>query len=305
VRRILPVLALVAAAVSAPLVVSAGTRNGLSLDFSREVLDAAGAGGLPGSGLAGHARAELWLAARALDAGDWPLALDHALPLAIAGDFLAGQYAARAYEGLGALAAAIDLLHATGGVGELLRIGLAAHRAGDLETARRAYAAAWELDPRLATDRLALVLADLGRPEEVEQVFLSALEQVGRYDRRTPGWQRGLARLYAEQERWVEAVGAYEAALATAGYDPAFDVGTVYYEIAWAYSRTGRHADAVAAIEIAVELDPSATSYLRLGAIHEAAGRPDLALAAYRQVLDLNPDSRPAQEAVERLEAGG
>jgi tetratricopeptide (TPR) repeat protein len=232
------------------------------------------------------------------------VALDHALPLAVAGDFLAGQYAARAYEGLGALAAAIDLLHATGGVGELLRIGLAAHRAGDLETARRAYAAAWELDPRLATDRLALVLADLGRPEEVEQVFLSALEQVGRYDRRTPGWQRGLARLYAEQERWVEAVGAYEAALATAGYDPAFDVEPVYFEIAQAYQMSGQLDEAVRAIETAIALNPTGAAYLRAGQIYESAGNPAAALAAYRLALEAMPDNRAAVEAVERLGAG-
>jgi tetratricopeptide (TPR) repeat protein len=185
-----------------------------------------------------------------------------------------------------------------------MQLGQAAHQAGLLDTALAAYTAAWDIDPRLATARLVLVLKDLERPDEAMQIYRRSLEQVGRYDSRIPGWNRGLARLYAEQERWIEAVSAYETALAAAGTDPAFEVESVYYEIAWAYRMAGRLAEAVEAIETAVALNPSGEVLLRAGQIYEAAGRPEAALASYRLALESLPESKPALEGVERLEAG-
>jgi tetratricopeptide (TPR) repeat protein len=246
----------------------------------------------------------LWLAALAQQDEDWQGVLDHALPLAAQGDFTAKQYAARAYEAFGDLGKAIDLLQETGNVEELMRLGQTAHQADELETAYAAYTAAWELDPRQATARLTLVLKDLDRPEEAQQIYLAALEQVGRYDPRIPGWQRGLARLYAQLGRWGEAVAAYEAALAAAGLDAAFDADTLYYEMANAYHQNGQIEPAIAAIETAISRQPSGDAYLLAGRIYESAGRVANALAAYKLALELMPENRAASEAVERLETG-
>lgn len=280
-----------------------GKRNLGSLRFWRAAhADPAGASSaLPPD----HPRSDLWQAALAVREKDWQRVLDAALPSALDGDPTAMQYAARAYEFTSEYDQAITLWRGAGNVEALMELGLTLQQAGRLEEAAAAYSAAWELDARPVTARLTSVLSDLGRLEEAERVYQAALDRVSRIDVRRPGWYRGLGRLYVQQDRWIEAVGAYEAALAAARFNPAFEVETVYFEIALSYKMAGMNADAVAAIETAVAMNPSAETYLRAGSIYEAAGNPEQALASYRLALNFDPDNKAALEAVERLEAGG
>jgi predicted TPR repeat methyltransferase len=61
----------------------------------------------------------------------------------------------------------------------------------------------------------------------------------------------------------------------------------------------------VVAIEQAIALDPAvARNHARAGRVYEAAGQIDKALAAYRQVLVLQPEDNTALKGVER-QAGG
>jgi len=81
------------------------------------------------------------------------------------------------------------------------------------------------------------------------------------------------------------------------------DFAAGYYELAWQEHLLGAEEDAIQAIEQAIRLmqPPNAWYYVRAGQIYEAAGRPDQALEAYRQALNLQPGNTVAQQGVERL----
>jgi tetratricopeptide (TPR) repeat protein len=87
--------------------------------------------------------------------------------------------------------------------------------------------------------------------------------------------------------------------------------------------REGRHQEAVTELQAAVNEDPDlgpAWHYLgvarfflgsyeeadvlaQLGKVHEAAGQPHLALAAYSEAIVKDPNNFEAQRGVERLQA--
>ena len=79
---------------------------------------------------------------------------------------------------------------------------------------------------------------------------------------------------------------------------------------AWAHAvraisllRAGRASDGIPDIELALRLKPKNANYLETyGHILEELGRKEEALAAYRKALEINPQKKPSQEGVKRLE---
>ncbi len=96
-------------------------------------------------------------------------------------------------------------------------------------------------------------------------------------------YERALASLKANRlpdaERELTALVALEPKLA----GPHANLGIVYH-------RMGRAADAVRALERAVELNPRPAYYNELGVVHRTAGRFDSAQRAYTRALELDAD---------------
>jgi tetratricopeptide (TPR) repeat protein len=187
---------------------------------------------------------------------------------------------------------------------ELYRIGRVAQGNDQPDIALRAFIASWEINPKFATNHLASLLIEKGELEDAENVYRRAIRMISRYDHRQPSWHQGLARLLMEQDRWSEAVEAWEDVLHTAYLHEKINnqLDQVYYEMAWAYHMSGQNQKAVEAIEQAVAQNPTLRSLLRAGQIYEAIGDRQKAVNAYRQVIDTDPNHQTAQEGIDRLE---
>ncbi len=96
-------------------------------------------------------------------------------------------------------------------------------------------------------------------------------------------YDRALALLkadrFADAERELTALAEREPKLA----GPHANLGILY-------RRTGRAADAVRALDRAIELNPRAAYYNELGMVHRAEGRFDAAERSYTRALALDPN---------------
>ncbi len=143
-----------------------------------------------------------------------------------------------------------------------------------------------------------------------------------------------MARLFRKEKRWEEADFWYQQALArqpewyglwvergnaareggdfqtaidafinVLAQNPNYD--RAWYELAWTYRLNGNMAMAMETIERALVLTNSENaSYLLIaGQIYEDAGQVIRAKKIYHQVLQMQPDNRTAQSALERLNA--
>lgn len=88
-----------------------------------------------------------------------------------------------------------------------------------------------------------------------------------------------LANKLADAERELTALAARQPKLA----GPQANLGILYF-------RTGRTAEAIKALERAIELNPRAAYYNELGMVHRTEGRFDAAEQAYQRALELDPD---------------
>ncbi|MGH7997254.1 MAG: tetratricopeptide repeat protein, partial [Opitutaceae bacterium] len=96
---------------------------------------------------------------------------------------------------------------------------------------------------------------------------------------------RGIGNRLSRQSRHAEAIAAFEAALAL---DP--DCALTHNDLGAAHHRAGQVERAMAAYRRALELDARcAKAHSNLGAAHMDRNEPDLAAAAYRRALEFNP----------------
>lgn len=156
---------------------------------------------------------------------------------------------------------------------------------GETEEARKEYETAVKLAPSDARIRfeLGILLLNAGKPAEAA----SHLEKAAALDRKTPEYPWALGMAYKRMKKYSEAAGSLEkaAALASGAGRAAIlsDLGTVHaakedydsaiswyekaikeapdfaparYNLACAYARQGKAAEAVEALRKAVELDP-------------------------------------------------
>ncbi len=252
-----------------------------------------------------HPRSLSWQAIRARNSGDWGTVISLMKPLADASDPYALQFMGYAYEAQGDYPAAINAWEQIGFVEGLLRVAEAAEGAAQPNVAYEAYLTAWEIDPRQATGELVSFYKKRGELLAAEEVLREALLNSTSLDRVRPYWYRTLAQLLMEQERWGEAAATWEQVIQNAHlfYPGAARLDEAYFEMAWAYHLNGNPALAISSIEQALVMNSTPRYYLRAGAIYEAAGETDKAVAAYRQVLLTDPENETVRNALERLVA--
>jgi tetratricopeptide (TPR) repeat protein len=257
-----------------------------------------------------HPRADFWNALAAIEKQDYALAAALLSPLAGQGDGEALQLLAQVYEQQGNPAAAIPIWQQSRNAAELMRLGSSAYQAGELEIARQAFQAAWEIDPLEHGASLAdFYLKAIQDPAAAENILRQTLENATLSYAR-PYLLRRLALLLAAQERWAEAAQVYEQAISFS-YMMIPGEGSLvdyYAEMAWAYQMAGQSAPAVSAIEqaLALEAQPDERrlnwpTLLQAAQIYESAGQTELALQLYRRVVELNPEQEQALQALERL----
>jgi tetratricopeptide (TPR) repeat protein len=112
------------------------------------------------------------------------------------------------------------------------------------------------------------------RPADVEPVVSAQSQQA--YDHALAHLK---AERFADAERELKALTEREPKLA----GPFANLGILY-------RRTGRAADAVQALDHAIELHPRAAYYNELGMVHRTEGRFNLAERSYAQALALDPN---------------
>jgi tetratricopeptide (TPR) repeat protein len=94
----------------------------------------------------------------------------------------------------------------------------------------------------------------------------------------------------AKQKRYAEALAAYEKAI---NLDPSHT--HAHYNNGWTLTELKRYDEALVAYEQAIELDPSsAPAYRNKGLVLQELQRDEEALATYDQAIELDPSHAPA-----------
>lgn len=141
---------------------------------------------------------------------------------------------------------------------------------------------------------LARLLSRAGEYEEADRYFAQAIERAP-LNRWYMLARADSARASGDLER---AIDLYRT---TAESFP--DFANVYYQLAQAYRTNNQKAEAVQAIERALELisPPSEKYFVRAGEIYRWAGLKEKAVTAYRQALIINPENQTARKGLELL----
>lgn len=297
----LPLAAIFCAALVAPGAPRAARENAAALGYLSGRL--AGGGASPAGD---HPRGDYWQAVEAVRAADWATVVVLAAPGAAAGDHQMAGLLGYAYLQLGEYGAAVAPWARARNAEGLAALAEEALAAGRPEAAEAAYRAAWEIDPRISASRLAGLLVDLGRPGEAVDLLRVSIEAVGAFERDLPYWYRSLARILMEEDRWAEAVEAWQGVIVNANlfYPGAEEDGATYLGLARSLFMTGRYAEAREAIEESFTHGMDQDGLLLAAQIYLALGDQPAALDAYRAVLAEDPENAEALEAVGEIEGG-
>lgn len=134
----------------------------------------------------------------------------------------------------------------------------------------------------------------------VDPAILERLRALGYLDTESPSGDRNLAALLFEEQRFEEAVAAYEKLVAASPRD-----GALRASLAAALGSIGRLEDARDQADQAIRLAPlNPGGYHNRAVLHEKAGERDRAVADYREALRYAPDYAPSRQALERMGAG-
>ena len=175
-------------------------------------------------------------------------------------------------------------------------LGLAAWKAGGLDSAEVAFRRALELDPlhRKSVHNLSRVLLDDGRPGEAEELLRTLLES----DSTVGETWRLVGRACEEQGDRVRAIDAYRQALILDERDAwsANNLGVMHI-------REGQFEEALSALAYAVnEKSEVAVFQNNLGMALEHTGHLPLAVEAYRKAVEVDPGYAKAKANLERVE---
>ena len=254
-----------------------------------------------------HPRGELWQALSALSAQDWQAAIELSSPLAVQGNKYAIELQGRAFEGAGDYSAAFQAYRHVGNSQGLLRVAATTSELGDVNIARVAYYAAWEIDPRNTTEKLVKFLVDNGDNIGAEEIIRRSLDSA-HLGRVRPYVLVQLAGILESQNRWSESLEIHAQVIDESYlfYPGERHLARRYTDLAWAYHMINQHPMAVDAIQNAITQLPSDPSsyvhvWLQAGQIYENSGKTKLALQAYQKVLEQEPDYKNALDAVLRL----
>jgi Flp pilus assembly protein TadD len=180
-------------------------------------------------------------------------------------------------------------------VARLLAVGVAAHRIGDFEGARRAYESVLTLAPTDvdALNNLALVLLAQGDPARAEVLLRRAISLAPR----NGGAWSNLGTVLRMRGRSSDAIGAFQYAL---NIDPQNQTAKV--GLAQQYLAIGSLDQARTLLQDAVAVDPaSAEAQYTLGQVLELKADTVGAIRAYREFVRVAPQRLAA--SVERVRA--
>lgn len=168
---------------------------------------------------------------------------------------------------------------------------------GDLDSARKEFAAALELNPNHADALLAIgeVYRLEGRLSQAEHVVKRALQ----VDPNSIGALAQLAELERDQNDLDEAIRLFREALSIDDSHP-----FLYLGLGDVLQRAGRLDEAERAFRSVLELDPdSFKAYYNLGVTYANQNRPDEAVNAYEKALELAPNHPEAGKVHNNLGA--
>jgi tetratricopeptide (TPR) repeat protein/enamine deaminase RidA (YjgF/YER057c/UK114 family) len=169
-------------------------------------------------------------------------------------------------------------------VASLLRRGLAAQQAGDLDAAERCYDAAIAHEP--AHPDALYLLATVRVAQQRPEAAAALLERALRAKPDFPGALRALGALQRDAGRAGEAFVLLRRALELRPGSPELQA-----DLADALFELGRPEESVGWYRRALETDPNDVGYLvRLGRALRTAGDLDAAAVAYARAFDLAPD---------------
>lgn len=304
-----------------PVGQQAWANNLWSIQFSRYALNPQADLAEPPDPPAGHNRAELWLAADAMQKGEPALAERLISEKAAQGDPLAMNLMAEALLAQNKFAEAVLIGKQASEAGLLLSIGYKAQAAGSLEAALQAFEAAWKLEAETGALPLANFLIYSKQDHATAELLLRNALSTYPASRYWPAWSNRLGDVLRTQKNWGEAEAAYQATLARAAQDWGAHIGLgwVYYErgdglqaamdefqlaitnpeskgqaqyaIGQVLAREKRYQEADTWFAQAIALEPdNRWYYLLRGNAARQAGDLDLALGVYTQAMDRFPD---------------
>ncbi|MBD2054699.1 CHAT domain-containing protein [Oculatella sp. FACHB-28] len=166
-------------------------------------------------------------------------------------------------------------------------LGIVLARRGRLQEAVDAYREAIRLDPNLANayNNLAEVLRDLGQPQEAEQAQAQASAVLNSASSTNVIDYINLGRALGNQGKHEEAIAAYEIALEL---NPT--LGTTYNNLGNSLRSLERLEEAAEAYRRAIELTPTlVVAYNNLGFVLTQLDRPEEAREAYDRVSAIDP----------------
>ncbi|MBD2072115.1 CHAT domain-containing protein [Leptolyngbya sp. FACHB-671] len=166
-------------------------------------------------------------------------------------------------------------------------LGIVLARRGRLQEAADAYREAIRLDPNLANayNNLAEVLQDLGQPQEAEQAQAQASAVLNSASSTNVVDYINLGRALGNQGKHEEAIAAYEIALEL---NPT--LGTTYNNLGNSLRSLERLEEATEAYRRAIELTPTlVVAYNNLGFVLTQLGRPEEAREVYDRVNAIDP----------------
>jgi CHAT domain-containing protein/Flp pilus assembly protein TadD len=166
-------------------------------------------------------------------------------------------------------------------------LGIVLARRGRLQEAADAYREAIRLDPNLANayNNLAEVLQDLGQPQEAEQAQAQASTVLNSANSTSVIDYINLGRALGNQGKHEEAIAAYEIALEL---NPT--LGTTYNNLGNSLRSLERLEEAAEAYRRAIELTPTlVVAYNNLGFVLTQLGRPEEAREVYDRVNAIDP----------------
>ena len=246
----------------------------------------------------------VWQAVKAMEAEEYDQVLIIMKPYATADNSYALEFVGLAREELGDYVGAVKIWQQLEDAEGLLGVAEAAEQAGQTQVAHSAYATAWQIDPQITTGPYVSFLEKNDDLAGAEEVLRQGIQKHSSSSRVRPYWYSKLAELMMQQERWGEAIQAWQGVIAYADlfYDSESKMDRVYYQLSWAYHMDGQNAKAIDAIEKALALNPNLKFYLRAGQIYTAAGDTQSALNAYQQALAIEPNNETALEAIHHLQ---
>jgi tetratricopeptide (TPR) repeat protein len=171
----------------------------------------------------------------------------------------------------------------------LLDLGLALSARGEPAQAESTFRQALRVQPNFlaAKQGLAAVLNDAGRPSEAEQVLKGALAQGARDPGQAGAIEHNLGVSLKMQERYAEALRAFDAAKAKLPNVSSIDSGR-----AGALQGLGRYDEAVESYRQALAKNPlDIESHLDLNRLLYRLGRDDEFLLSLREAIELHPDA--------------